>query len=191
MDCPDVCLEAFWLQEWEWVLEDCHKMSCWKNSIGLSVPRPCGSDAYVCSKSFWVCLTVVYWLLECNKVPSSIENPEYVTIYLKDIGFKGAKLLACQERPYVSVWCYWSPEWTKYRNKVLHTLSVPARCNTREFIVLITGAEEHTIKFSPLHTLCLLRQRIFRTLYFRTREIYNLSSEQEMAFNNHTKQVVM
>jgi hypothetical protein len=34
MDCPDVCLEAFWLQEWEWVLEDCHKRSCWKNSIG-------------------------------------------------------------------------------------------------------------------------------------------------------------
>jgi hypothetical protein len=38
MDCPDVCLEAFWLQEWERVLEDCHKRSCWKNSIGVAVP---------------------------------------------------------------------------------------------------------------------------------------------------------
>jgi hypothetical protein len=80
MDCPDVCLEAFWLQEWEWVLEDCHKRSRWKNSIGVSVPRPCGSDVYVCSKSFWLCLTVVYWLLGYNKVPSWIENSEYVTI---------------------------------------------------------------------------------------------------------------
>jgi hypothetical protein len=70
-----VCLEALWLQEWEWALEDCHKRSCWKNSIGVSVPRPCRSDVYVCSKSFRLCLTVVYWLLECNKVPSWIENP--------------------------------------------------------------------------------------------------------------------
>jgi hypothetical protein len=31
---------------------DCHKRSCLKNSIGVSVPRPCGSDVYVCSKSF-------------------------------------------------------------------------------------------------------------------------------------------
>jgi hypothetical protein len=75
-----VCLEAFWLQEWERVLEDCHKRSCWKNSIRVSVPRPWGSDVYVCSKSFRLCLTVVYWLLECNKVPSWIQNPEYVTI---------------------------------------------------------------------------------------------------------------
>jgi hypothetical protein len=73
LDCPDVCLEAFWLQEWEWVLEDCHKRSCWKNSIGVSVLRPCGSDVYVCSKSFRLCLTVVYDFLECNKVPSWIE----------------------------------------------------------------------------------------------------------------------
>jgi hypothetical protein len=69
-----VCLEAFWLQEWEWVMEDSHERSCWKNSIGVSVPRPCGSDVYVCSKSFRLCLTVVCWLLECNKVPSWIEN---------------------------------------------------------------------------------------------------------------------
>jgi hypothetical protein len=68
-----VCLEALWLQEWEWVLEDYHKRSCWKNSIGVGVPRPCGSDLYVCSKSCRLCLTVVYWLLECNKVPSWIE----------------------------------------------------------------------------------------------------------------------
>jgi hypothetical protein len=59
---------------------DCHKRPCWKNSIGVSVPRPCGSDVYVCSRSFRLCLTVVYWLLECNKVPSWIENPEYVTV---------------------------------------------------------------------------------------------------------------
>jgi hypothetical protein len=69
------CLEAFWLQEWEWVLEDCHKRSCWKNSIGMSVPVPCSSDVYMCSMSCWLCLTVVYWLLECNKVPSWIEPP--------------------------------------------------------------------------------------------------------------------
>jgi hypothetical protein len=80
MDCPDLCLEALWLQEWEWVLEDCHKRPCWKNSIGVSIPVPCGSDVYVCSRSFRLCLTVVYWLLECNKVPSWIENPEYVTV---------------------------------------------------------------------------------------------------------------
>jgi hypothetical protein len=73
-------LEAFWLQELEWVMEDCHKRSCWKNSIGVSVPRPCGPDVYVCSESCWLCLTVVYWILECNKVPSWIEQPEYVTI---------------------------------------------------------------------------------------------------------------
>jgi hypothetical protein len=85
MDCPDLCLKALWLQEWEWVLEDCHKRSCWKNSIRMSVPRPYRSDVYVCSKSFRLCLTVVYWLLECNKVPSWIENPEYVTIYIYDI----------------------------------------------------------------------------------------------------------
>jgi hypothetical protein len=60
MDCPDVCLEAFLLQEWERMLEDCHKRSCWKNSIGVSVTRPCGSDVYVCPKSFRPCLTVVY-----------------------------------------------------------------------------------------------------------------------------------
>jgi hypothetical protein len=70
-----------WSECWK-VVEDCHKRSCWKNSIGVSVPRPCGSDVYVCSKCCWLCLTVVYWLLECNKVPSWIENPEYVTIPL-------------------------------------------------------------------------------------------------------------
>jgi hypothetical protein len=70
-----VCLEAFWLQEWEWVLEDFHKRSCWKNPIGMSVPLPYRSDVYVCSKSFRLCLTVVCWLLECNIVPSWIENP--------------------------------------------------------------------------------------------------------------------
>jgi hypothetical protein len=31
---------------------DCHKRSCWKNSIRVSVPRPYRSDVYVCSKSF-------------------------------------------------------------------------------------------------------------------------------------------
>jgi hypothetical protein len=31
-----------------------------KNSIGVSVPRPCGSDVYVCSESCRLCLTVVY-----------------------------------------------------------------------------------------------------------------------------------
>jgi hypothetical protein len=75
MDCPDVCLEALWLQEWAWVLEYCHKRSCWKNSIGVSVPGPYRSDVYVCSKSCWLYLTVVYWLLECNKVPLWIEPP--------------------------------------------------------------------------------------------------------------------
>jgi hypothetical protein len=46
-------MDSFWL-------EDFHKRSCWKNSIGVSVPRPCGSDVYVCSKSCWLCLTVAY-----------------------------------------------------------------------------------------------------------------------------------
>jgi hypothetical protein len=77
---PTCCLEALWLQEWEWVLEDCHKRSCWKNSIGPSVPRPYWSDVYVCSDSCRLCLTVVYWLLECYKVPSWIEQPKYVTV---------------------------------------------------------------------------------------------------------------
>jgi hypothetical protein len=64
-----------------WKLSDCKNGSeCWKNSIGVSVPRPYGLYVYVCSKSFWLCLTVVYWLLGCNKVPSWIEQPEYVTI---------------------------------------------------------------------------------------------------------------
>jgi hypothetical protein len=31
-----------------------------KNSIGMSVPVPYRSDVYVCSKSCWLCLTVVY-----------------------------------------------------------------------------------------------------------------------------------
>jgi hypothetical protein len=73
---------SFILQEWERVMEDCHKRSCWKNSIGVRVPRPCGLDVYVCSESCQLCLTVVYWLLECNKVPSWIENPENVTIHI-------------------------------------------------------------------------------------------------------------
>jgi hypothetical protein len=77
-----VCLEAFWLQEWEWVLEDCHKRLCWKNSIRVSAPRSYWSDVYVCSESCRLCLTLVYWLLECNKVPSWIV-PEYVTICSK------------------------------------------------------------------------------------------------------------
>jgi hypothetical protein len=60
-----VCLatDSFWLEEW------------------VSVPRLYRSDVYVCSKSCRLCLTVVCWLLECNKVPSWIENPEYVTIF--------------------------------------------------------------------------------------------------------------
>jgi hypothetical protein len=73
-----VCLEAFWLQEWEWVLEDSHKRSCWKNPIGMSVPLPYRSDVYVCSKSFRLCLTVVCWLLQCNKVPLWNRTYEYV-----------------------------------------------------------------------------------------------------------------
>jgi hypothetical protein len=80
MDCPDVCLKTLWLQEWEWVLEDCHNRYCWKNSIGVSVPKPCGSEVYVCSKSFWLCLTVVYLLLECNKVTSWVRYNMYPVI---------------------------------------------------------------------------------------------------------------
>jgi hypothetical protein len=33
------------------VLEDCHKRSCWKNCIEVSVPRPYRLNVYVCSKS--------------------------------------------------------------------------------------------------------------------------------------------
>jgi hypothetical protein len=106
MDCPDLCLEAFWLQELEWVLEDSHKRSCWKNSIGVSVPRPCGSDAYVCSQSSWLCLTVVYWLLECNKVPSWIEQPEYVTIC-----FENKRFTALAQTS--NSWCCWSSSVTE------------------------------------------------------------------------------
>jgi hypothetical protein len=44
-----------------WKLSDCKNGSeCWKNSIGVGVPRPCGSDVYVCSESCRLCLTVVY-----------------------------------------------------------------------------------------------------------------------------------
>jgi hypothetical protein len=32
-------------------LEDCHKRSCWKNPVGMSVPVPYRSDVYMCSKS--------------------------------------------------------------------------------------------------------------------------------------------
>jgi hypothetical protein len=45
-------------------------------------------QVYVCSKSFRLCLTVVHWLLECNEVPSWIENPEYVTIFLEWMAYK-------------------------------------------------------------------------------------------------------
>jgi hypothetical protein len=105
MDCPDVCLKAFWLQEWEWVLEDCHKRSCWKNSLGVGVPRPCGPDVYVCSKSCRLCLTVVYCLLECNKVPSWIENPENVTIFYILIlwYFISYIIYYCKFEPYTDV----------------------------------------------------------------------------------------
>jgi hypothetical protein len=47
----EVLLEKFYRSVPSGVLEDCHKSSCWKNSIGVSFPRPCGSDVYVCSKS--------------------------------------------------------------------------------------------------------------------------------------------
>jgi hypothetical protein len=52
---------------------DCHKRSCWKNSVGMSAPGPYRSDVYVYSKSCRLYLTVVYWLLECNKVPPWIK----------------------------------------------------------------------------------------------------------------------
>jgi hypothetical protein len=57
------------------VLEDCRKRSCWKNSIGVSVPRPYRMDVYVCSKSFWLSLTVVYSLLNWNTVSLWTEPP--------------------------------------------------------------------------------------------------------------------
>jgi hypothetical protein len=51
-----------------WRLSDCKNVSsCWKIAtrdpvarMGVSVPRPCWSDVYVCSKSCRLCLTVVY-----------------------------------------------------------------------------------------------------------------------------------
>jgi hypothetical protein len=103
MDCPDVCLKALWLQEWEWVLEDCHKRSCWKNSIGVGFPRPYRLDVYVCSKSFRLCLTVVYWFLECNKVPSWIENPEYVTVCIACIMYQQLWGYKVEEKLYLGV----------------------------------------------------------------------------------------
>jgi hypothetical protein len=56
----------------EVLLEEFYRSEC---SESVRVGR------HVCSRSFRLCLTVVYWLLECNKVPSWIENPEYVTIW--------------------------------------------------------------------------------------------------------------
>jgi hypothetical protein len=41
-------------------MEDCHKRSCWKNSIGVGVTGPYRSDVYVCSESCQLRLTVVY-----------------------------------------------------------------------------------------------------------------------------------
>jgi hypothetical protein len=37
--------------EGQFVLEEDHKRSCWKNSIGVSVTRPFRLDVYVCSES--------------------------------------------------------------------------------------------------------------------------------------------
>jgi hypothetical protein len=86
MDCPDMCLETFWLQECEFVLEDCHKRSCWKNSIEVSVPRPYRLDVYVCLKSCWLCLTVVCWLFGVqyssivNRTPGMVQYEEKYTL---------------------------------------------------------------------------------------------------------------
>jgi hypothetical protein len=65
---------------------DCHKRPCWKNSIGVSVLRPCGSD--VCSKScrLFKCSVLTVWSaikFHCEiqptntlqyKVPHSLNN---------------------------------------------------------------------------------------------------------------------
>jgi hypothetical protein len=101
-----VCLEALRLQEWEWVLEDSHKKSCWKNSIGVSVPRPCGSDVYVCSKSCWLCLTVVCRLLECNKVPLWIEPLSTLQYYILKCTVKTSQFHS--ENATLITTCYWS-----------------------------------------------------------------------------------
>jgi hypothetical protein len=58
MDCPDL-FGSFLTARIGVSVEDCHKRPCWKNSIGVSVPRPCGSDDYVCSESCRLFLTVV------------------------------------------------------------------------------------------------------------------------------------
>jgi hypothetical protein len=86
MDCLNVCLETFWLQECEFVLEDCHKRSCWENPIWVSVPRPYRSDVYVCSKSFWLCLTVVCWLFGVQWSSTVNRTPEYVTLSFRPYG---------------------------------------------------------------------------------------------------------
>jgi hypothetical protein len=121
-------LEAFWLQEWEWVLEDCHKRSCWKNSIGVSVPRLYRSDVYVCSNSCWLCLTVIYWLLECNKVPSWIEPPSTLQYH----GYKNIILLLIHKTYFVRM-LYYSASFMNFLKLVLH-VNYSAMCKLFSYV---------------------------------------------------------
>jgi hypothetical protein len=59
MDCLDVCLETLYCKNGS----ECSKVATRGpvgRTIGVSVPRTYRSDVYVCSKSFRLCLTVVY-----------------------------------------------------------------------------------------------------------------------------------
>jgi hypothetical protein len=140
MDCPDVCLVAFWLQEWEWVLEDCHKRSCWKNSIGASVLRPYRSDVYVCLKSCCLCLTVVYWLLECNKVPSWIEPPNTLQ-YLEFITWAKKSRFFYLYLEFIT-WAKKSRFQVQSLKATCHVLVIPT--------YLTVMRHEHILRF-PLH----------------------------------------
>jgi hypothetical protein len=46
-------------------VEDYHKRSCCKNSIGVSVPRPCGSDLYLrvfeAFLTVFICNVFTFW----------------------------------------------------------------------------------------------------------------------------------
>jgi hypothetical protein len=141
MDCPDVCLKVFWLQELEWVLEDFHKRSCRKNSIGVSVPRPCESDVYVCSKSCRLCLTVIYWLFEYNKLPLWNRTCEFVTILFSYQGSTRHVNSLLRRRSDVTgdTMSRWSPGTEKRRKNLWVSLNLPSTSHHSVALTLAIG----------------------------------------------------
>jgi hypothetical protein len=60
------------------VLEDSHKRSCWKNSIGVSVPRPCGYT----EQTTYISRRNTQEVSNNNIVIPHINNDKYIYLFI-------------------------------------------------------------------------------------------------------------